>query len=268
MPGPENRYEPTAESPLFILAMDHRTSFGRVLFGVDGNPTEAQQTEMRNAKMVIYEGACEATADGPPTGRAGVLVDEQLGADVARRAKTDGFVLAMPIEKSGTELFELEYGDQYPEHVEAFDPDFFKVLVRYNPADEPDDRATQIERLAEVSTWAARSRRRWLFELLVPATREQLAQSEDQFHFDRDVRSTLTAETIGAFNDGGVHPTIWKLEGYETTEGASPSCVWSPPTRPFRPNASCSVEMRHGTGRALDRRGGTTAGVRRLRRRS
>ena len=221
MPEPENRYEPTAESPLFILAMDHRASFARTLFGVDGDPTEAQQTKMRDAKMVIYEGACEATADGLITGRAGVLVDEQLGAEVARRAKTDGFVLAMPIEKSGTKLFELEYGDQYPEHVEAFEPDFFKVLVRYNPADAPDDRAVQIERLAEVSTWATGSKRRWLFELLVPATREQLAQSEDQFHFDRDVRPNLTAETIVSFNDGGVHPTIWKLEGYETTEGAT-----------------------------------------------
>ena len=220
VPGPENRYEPTAESPLFILAMDHRASFARTLFGVDGDTTEAQQTKMRDAKMVIYEGACEATADGLITGRAGVLVDEQLGAEVARQAKTDGFVLAMPIEKSGTKLFELEYGDQYPEHVEAFEPDFFKVLVRYNPADAPDDRAVQIERLAEVSTWATGSKRRWLFELLVPATREQLAQSEDQFHFDRDVRPNLTAETIASFNDGGVHPTIWKLEGYETTKGA------------------------------------------------
>ncbi len=216
----EKGYEPSADSPLFILAMDHRASYGRILFGVEGAPTEPQLADMRNTKMVIYEGARQAVADGLATGRAGVLVDERLGADVARRAKADGFVLAMPIEKSGTELFELEYGDRYPEHVEAFDPDFFKVLVRYNPANKPDDRTTQIERLAEVSTWAERSGRPWLFELLVPATREQLARSEDRFHFDRDVRPALTAETIGSFNDGGVHPTVWKLEGYETTDGA------------------------------------------------
>ena len=155
VPGPGDRYDPSADSPLFIVAMDHRASFARDLFGVDGTPTESERTKMQDTKMVIYDGARRAVADGLAVGRAGVLVDEELGAEVARRAKADGFVLAMPIEKSGTQLFELEYGDQYPEHVEAFDPDFFKVLVRYNPADEPDARAVQIERLAEVSTWAA-----------------------------------------------------------------------------------------------------------------
>jgi myo-inositol catabolism protein IolC len=219
-PRPGSRYEPSADSPLFIVAMDHRASFAHVLFGVDGAPTEAERAKMRDSKMVIYEGACKAVADGLATGCPGVLVDEELGPEVARRAKADGFVLAMPIEKSGTQLFELEYGDRYAEHVKAFDPDFFKVLVRYNPADEPDARAVQIERLAEVSTWATASEQRWLFELLVPPTREQLAQSEDQFHFDRGARPKLTAEAIGSFNAGGVHPTVWKLEGYETTDGA------------------------------------------------
>jgi len=218
--GLRDHYEPSGQSPLFILAMDQRASFGRDLFGLNGAPTEAERARMRDTKMVIYEGACQAAADGLPTGRAGVLVDEELGGDVARRAKADGFVLAMPIEKSGTELFELEYGDQYPEHIESFDPDFFKVLVRYNPADKPGERAAQIEQLANVSNWAAAAGRRWLFELLIPPTRQQLAQSEDQFHFDRDVRPELTAQTVASFSDGGVHPTIWKLEGYETTEGA------------------------------------------------
>jgi myo-inositol catabolism protein IolC len=175
---------------------------------------------MRDAKLMIYEGLHQAAASGLEVGRAGVLVDEHLGSEVARRAKADGHVLAMPIEKSGTTLFELEYGKDYPEHLAAYDPDFFKVLVRYNPADEAADRTAQIERLAEVSAWAAKTGWRWLFELLVPPTREQLAQNEDQFHFDRQARPGLTAEAISAFSKGGVHPTVWKLEGYETTEGA------------------------------------------------
>ena len=159
-PGAETGYEPSARSPLFIFAMDHRASYARDLFSVAGAPSEAQQAQMRDAKLVIYEGARQAIGNGLSTGRPGVLVDEELGADVARRAKADGFVLAMPIEKSGTKLFELEYGDQYAEHVETFDPDFFKALVRFNPDDEADVRETQIQRLAEVSEWAKASGRR------------------------------------------------------------------------------------------------------------
>jgi myo-inositol catabolism protein IolC len=216
----DQRYEPSAQEPLFILAMDQRSSFAKALFGLDEDAPEADLAKMRDAKMVIYEGLHRAVASGLEVGRAGVLVDEHLGSEVARRAKADGLILAMPIEKSGTNLFELEYGKDYPEHLAAYDPDFFKVLVRYNPADEVADRTAQIERLAEVSAWAAKSGWRWLFELLVPPTREQLAQNEDQFNFDRQVRPGLTAETISAFSTGGVHPTVWKLEGYETTEGA------------------------------------------------
>ena len=104
--------------------------------------------------------------------------------------------------------------------MEAFDPDFFKALVRFNPDDDAGVRATQIQRLAKVSEWATTSGRRWFIELLVPGTSEQLAQSEDQFTYDREVRPGLTVQAIKAFNEGGVHPTIWKLEGYETTEGA------------------------------------------------
>ena len=220
MTPPDQRYEPSAQEPLFILAMDQRSSFAKVLFGLGEDAPEADLAKMRDAKMVIYEGLHRAVASGLEVGRAGVLVDEHLGSEVARRAKADGLVLAMPIEKSGTNLFELEYGRDYPEHLAAYQPDFFKVLVRYNPADEVADRTAQIERLAEVSAWAAKSGWRWLFELLVPPTREQLAQNEDQFNFDRQARPGLTAETISAFSTGGVHPTVWKLEGYETTEGA------------------------------------------------
>jgi myo-inositol catabolism protein IolC len=220
MTPPDQRYEPTAEEPLFILAMDQRSSFAKTLFGLEEDAHGADLAKMRDAKLVIYEGLHRAATSGLEVGRVGVLVDEHLGSEVARRAKTDGLVLVMPIEKSGTNLFELEYGEDYPEHLAAYNPDFFKVLVRYNPADEAADRTTQIERLSEVSAWAAETGWRWLFELLVPPTREQLAQNEDQFHFDRQARPGLTAKTISSFSKGGVHPTVWKLEGYETTEGA------------------------------------------------
>jgi Uncharacterized protein conserved in bacteria (DUF2090) len=63
-------------------------------------------------------------------------------------------------------------------------------------------------------------RRRWLLELLVPPTRQQLADHEDQALYDREKRSGLTAEVIARLTEAGVRSDIWKLEGYEKTDGA------------------------------------------------
>jgi myo-inositol catabolism protein IolC len=210
---------PSSDEPLFILAMDHRTSFAKDLFGVTGTPATDQLVKIRQAKSLVYEGLRHVARSAFP-GREGVLVDEDYGPDVARTAKTDGVVLLMPIEKSGSRVFELEFGDRFAEHVEAFDPDFFKVLVRFNPLDDEAERRTQIDRLAMVSGWAEQTNRRWIFELLVPPTPEQLAAHGDQDGYDREARPGLTAEVLSQLQAGKVYPTIWKLEGYDTPEGA------------------------------------------------
>jgi myo-inositol catabolism protein IolC len=209
---------PTAETPMFILAMDHRASFIRDVFGITTDPTAEEVARMRKAKSQIYEGLRQVTPEGQ--GRLGVLVDEQFGSDVARSARSDGVLLAMPMEVSGPGLFELEYGDDFAEHVAAFEPDFVKVLVRQNPADASADRQVQIDRLRAVSDWVSKEGRRWLFELIVPPSPEQLESAGGKEAYDRDLRPELTAEVIAELQAGDVHPSIWKLEGYETSAGA------------------------------------------------
>ena len=56
-----------------------------------------------------------------------------------QRAREHGLKLAMPVEKSGQHEFDFEYGDDFGDHIVRFDPDFSKVLVRYNPEDGPGD---------------------------------------------------------------------------------------------------------------------------------
>ena len=77
-------------------------------------------------QRALGEGGLAASA-------AGVLVDEQFGTQVAQDAKQAGMVLAMPAEKSGQNEFDFEYGTEFASHIQAFDPTFTKVLVRYNP---------------------------------------------------------------------------------------------------------------------------------------
>jgi myo-inositol catabolism protein IolC len=178
------------------------------------------QTSQECARRKPSSTRVYATSQEASSRQKGVLVDEDLGADVARKAKADGVVVLMPIEKSGSRVFELEYGDAFADHIEAFDPDFFKTLVRYNPLDDETMRQTQITRLSAVSEWAERANRRWIIELLVPPTAEQLTAQKNQDGFDRKERPALTAQVISQLQSGGVHPTIWKLEGRETPAGA------------------------------------------------
>ena len=86
----------------------------------------------------------KAVEAGVDPGVTGVLVDEQFGAprNIPGEAKERGLMLAMPVEKSGQNEFDFQYGDEFGAHIETFDPDFSKVLVRYNPdGDAGDERA-------------------------------------------------------------------------------------------------------------------------------
>ena len=50
-------WQPRHHDPLFILAMDHRESFGKTLFGVrDDAPDPDQAAAMRAAKRLTFEG--------------------------------------------------------------------------------------------------------------------------------------------------------------------------------------------------------------------
>jgi hypothetical protein len=50
-------WQPRHDDPLFILAMDHRASFGKTLFGVTGgDPDPDQAAAMKSAKGMIFDG--------------------------------------------------------------------------------------------------------------------------------------------------------------------------------------------------------------------
>ena len=207
---------PGYDRPLYILAFDHRTSFQTRLFGIDGTPTAADRDRMSEAKRIILDGLL-AVAESAPAGSVGALVDEEHGASAARRAKEQGLVLAMSAEKSSQPEFELEYGDDYAAHIEAFEPDFVKVLVRYNPDGDRDMNRRQAARLAKLSHWLAPRPTKLLFELIVPPEPHQLAALESEpGSFAAELRPQLTATAIAELQEAGVEPDVWKVEGLES----------------------------------------------------
>lgn len=205
--------------PLYILPFDHRGSFQKKMFGWEGTLSAAQTAEIAAAKKVIYDGFKQALENGVPKDRAGILLDEEFGLECLKDAKQAGITIACPAEKSGQSEFDFEYGEDFGKHIEKVDPHFCKVLVRYNVEDEAVLNDRQAKRLARLSDYLHQNNRKFMFELLVPATDAQLkALGGDKKKYDRDVRPDLMIAAIHALQERGVEPDVWKIEGLDKRE--------------------------------------------------
>ena len=204
-------------APLYVLPFDHRGSFATRMFGWREPLTPAQTAEIAAAKQVIYDGFKAALAAGAPKDKAAILVDEQFGAAILRDAARQGYMTACPAEKSGQDEFDFEYGEEFADHIAALNPTFCKVLVRYNPEGDADLNQRQAGRLKRLSDYLhTDGSRRFMFELLVPATPAQLeGVGGDARAYDRQLRPRLVQQAITALQDADVEPDVWKIEGLD-----------------------------------------------------
>jgi|SRR5579884_3644473 len=210
------------DGKLYILAFDHRGSFQKKMFGIEGDPSPEQTETIADAKRLIFEGMLEAVRRGAEAGATGVLVDEQFGSDIPQRAREHGLKLAMPVEKSGQEEFDFQYGDDFPAHIEQFDPDFSKVLVRFNPDGDAGMNQRQLKRLKTLSDWLHDHDRKFLFELLVPATDEQLERVDgDTDRYDAELRPELMRRAVEEIQNASIEVDVWKIEGVDEREDAA-----------------------------------------------
>jgi 5-dehydro-2-deoxygluconokinase len=205
-----------SDSKLYILAFDHRGSFQKKFFGIEGEPDSEQTAIIADAKHLIFEGMLQAVAAGADPQVTGVLVDEQFGSSVPEEAHEKGLKLAMPAERSGQPMFDFQYGDDFGAHIERFNPDYTKVLVRYNPDGNSDNNREQLVKLKRLSDWLGKHEPKFLFELLVPAEQAQLQTvGGDTDRYDAELRPELMRRAIAEIQDAGVNVDIWKIEGVE-----------------------------------------------------
>jgi myo-inositol catabolism protein IolC len=208
------------DKPLYILPFDHRGSFETKMFGWEGALTDEQTGQIAAAKQVIYDGFRAAVAAGVPKEKAGILVDEQFGAAILRDATAQGFTTACPVEKSGQDEFDFEYGQDFAEHIEVFHPTFCKVLVRYNTEGDRALNQRQSARLKQLSDYLhTKGSSRFMFELLVPPEKEQLRQfNGDKKAYDLEIRPRLMVQAIEQLQNAQVEPDVWKIEGLDRQE--------------------------------------------------
>jgi 5-dehydro-2-deoxygluconokinase len=224
------------DGTLYILAFDHRGSFTK-RFGVEGDPSPEETERISDGKHLIFEGIEAALGRDADASVTGALVDEQFGGPtkVPEEAKARGIKLAMPVEKSGQNEFDFEYGDDFGAHIERFNPDFSKVLVRYNPDGDAEMNKRQADRLRRLSEWLHENDRKYLFELLVPAEDSQLESVDgDSDRYDAELRPELMIRAIAALQGAGVEPDIWKIEGVDERSDCE------------RISAQCRVDGRDG----------------------
>src|SRR3954464_9658111 len=206
---------------LYILAFDHRGSFQKKMFGIEGDPSPEETDTISDAKKLIYEGMEIAVERGVDADATGVLVDEQFGSDIPKLARQHGLKLAQPVEKSGQEEFDFQYDEDFGQHILDNDPDFSKVLVRLNPDGDAEMNERQLGRLKELADWLHENDRKFLFELLVPAEDAQLEQVDgDSDRYDAELRPELMRRAIEQIQDYGIEVDIWKIEGVDAREDA------------------------------------------------
>ena len=209
------------DGKLYILAFDHRGSFQKKMFGIEGDPTPEETATIIDAKKLIFEGMEVAVERGLDASSAGVLVDEQFGGDVPELARKHGLSLTMPVEKSGQDEFDFQCGQDFGAHIEKFDPFASKVLVRYNPEGDEVMNQRQLGRLKQLADWLHDNGRLFLFELLVPAEDHQLeAVGGDSDRYDAELRPELMRRAIEDCQNFGIEVDIWKIEGVDTRADA------------------------------------------------
>ena len=70
------------DGKLYILAFDHRGSFQKKMFGIEGTPTAEQTRRSTTPRCSCTRGSWRPSRRGADPATTGVLVDEQFGSDI------------------------------------------------------------------------------------------------------------------------------------------------------------------------------------------
>lgn len=172
---------------LFILPFDHRSSFIKDVLKIEGKPNTKQKEIISHLKETIFLGFLDFAKNKKSFG---ILIDEEYGTDIIKQARKQNILLSISTEKSGKQEFEFEHGSKFKEHIKKFNPDFVKILVRYDLAQ---NNRRQLSRFKKLNEFCKENNYKILFELLV----------KDHTKTDKAIEEIKAA----------IQPDIWKLEG-------------------------------------------------------
>jgi 5-dehydro-2-deoxygluconokinase len=194
---------------LLILPFDHRSSFLRDILCLSTKPDKKQAETVKELKKIIFDGFL-LTANKEKS--FGILVDEEYGEEILKEAKAKKIITCLPVEKSGEKTLKLNYSKNFEEHIDKFNPDFVKILIRYNPLNKKDNQK-QLKVLSQINDFCQNRKYKVILELLVPPAKEDLKIK----NYEKEIRAE---RTVGAINEikEKIKVNIWKLEGFEKNQ--------------------------------------------------
>lgn len=186
-------------SKILILPFDHRSTFAKTLLGFEYPTTKSEAKQVTKMKSVVWDGFLLARKYTADKNKLAIMVDEEFGSSIIKKARRMKIPLAVSTEKSGQEIYTFEHGDNFGRQLTKIKPTYAKALVRYNPAQAKVNK-TQLARLKKLSNFCQKNKIGFMLEPLVEGKGSKLALME------RSMKQMLKA---------GIKPTLWKLEGLE-----------------------------------------------------
>lgn len=148
-----------------------------------------------------------------------ILIDPEVGAPVARRARDSGWTMAISLEASGRRVLRLESDEWVRRILAEYRPRLGKVLIRHNVGDPAEDRRFQLAEVLRAQRLCEESGSEMMLELLVPPLDSDLDRvGGDRRAFDLDIRPDLTVKAIHEIREAGIAPSVWKIEGFSRRE--------------------------------------------------
>ncbi|NCN07329.1 DUF2090 domain-containing protein [Candidatus Falkowbacteria bacterium] len=198
------------DKQLLILPFDHRSSFSKNILGISGKLNLKQKKEISDLKKIIFEGFLTVYKKYDIKDYFGILVDEEYGLSVLKQAKKNKAIVCLPVEKSGQKELKFEYGSAFGLHIKKINPDYVKVLVRYNPLNKEVNKK-QLARLKTLGDFCAKNNYKIILELLVPPTEYDLKKSKTEDKYNNTLR---LKRSVGAIKEIKKFLAVdtWKLE--------------------------------------------------------
>lgn len=198
---------------LLIFAADHRSTLKSNILNIKKEPNKKQIEAIREFKSMILEALKLSINKGLNKNYVCLLMDEDYGSKQLKEAKKLGIKIIVPVERSGQKIFEFNYGKNFKEHIEKFNPDYVKVLLNFNPENKEKNKIS-LKNLRILNNYIKTTNYKFLIEVLISPTEKQIKEYS-KTSFDIKARPASTIEALKQLHIAGIFPDIWKLEGFE-----------------------------------------------------